>query len=102
MSILVYKISKFIQEECILDRISFYLPKGALAALLGPSGSGKSTLLRVISGLEKVVGGSIWLDGRDCTNLPIQYRRMGFVFQNFALFSHMTVTENITFGLKLR
>lgn len=102
MSILVYKISKFIQEKCILDRISFYLPKGTLAALLGPSGSGKSTLLRVISGLEEVVGGSIWLDGRDCTHLPIQYRRMGFVFQNFALFSHMTVTENISFGLKLR
>jgi sulfate/thiosulfate transport system ATP-binding protein len=102
VSILVYKISKFIEEQCILDRISFYLPEGCLAALLGPSGSGKSTLLRVISGLEEVVGGSIWLDGRDCTHLQIQYRRMGFVFQSFALFSHMTVTENISFGLKLR
>ena len=103
VSLLAYKITKFINEFCILDRVSFYLPKGCLAALLGPSGSGKSTLLRVIAGLENTEKGcSIWLDGRDCTYTPPQHRKMGFVFQNFALFSHMNVIENISFGLKLR
>ena len=102
MSLLIYKISKWIQNDYILDRISFYLPKGCLAALVGPSGSGKSTLLRVIAGLETDMSGSIWLNERESTHIPIQYRQMGFVFQNFALFQHMTVTENIAFGLKLR
>jgi sulfate transport system ATP-binding protein len=102
VSLLIYKISKWIQNDYILDRISFYLPKGCLAALIGPSGSGKSTLLRVIAGLETDMSGSIWLNERESTHIPIQYRQMGFVFQNFALFQHMTVTENIAFGLKLR
>ena len=103
MSLLVYKISKFIKEYLILDRVSFYLPKGSLAALLGPSGSGKSTLLRVLAGLESAENGcNIWLNGRDCTDTPPQHRRMGFVFQNFALFNHMNVIQNISFGLHLR
>nr|QKQ14667.1 putative transport protein [Zygnema circumcarinatum] len=102
MSFLVYKVSKLCNNARILDRISLYVPKGSLAALLGPSGSGKSTLLRVIAGLDKPTDGSIWLNGRDATNVLPQYRKMGFVFQSFALFEHMNVLENICFGLKLR
>lgn len=102
MSILLYKISKLSNNKCILDRVSLYLPKGALAALLGPSGSGKSSLLRVIAGLDLPSKGSLWLNGRDATKIPIQYRNMGFVFQNFSLFKHMNVRENISFGLELR
>jgi len=102
VSLLVYKVSKWIQGQRILDRISLFLPEGCLATLLGPSGSGKSTLLRVIAGLEKDATGSIWLNGRDHTQTPIQYRRMGFVFQSFALFPYKTAEENISFGLQLR
>lgn len=102
VSLLVYKISKWIQTACILDRISFYIPHGSLVALVGPSGSGKSTLLRIIAGLEPSIGGSVWLNGQDCTYTPSQYRKMSFVFQEFALFEHLTVTENISFGLRLR
>nr|YP_636486.1 probable transport protein [Zygnema circumcarinatum]AAX45808.1 probable transport protein [Zygnema circumcarinatum] len=102
MSFLVYKVSKLSNNERILDRISLYVPKGSLAALLGPSGSGKSSLLRVIAGLDKPTYGSIWLNGRDATYVPAQYRKMGFVFQSFALFQHMNVIDNICFGLKLR
>lgn len=102
MSLLVYKICQIKDTNCILDRISFHLPQGNIAALLGPSGSGKSSLLRVIAGLESSMSGYIWLDGQDHTYTPTQYRHMGFVFQNFALFPHMTVKENIMFGLYLR
>lgn len=103
MSILVYKLSKSLREDLnILDRVSLYVPQGSLAALLGPSGSGKSTLLRCIAGLDLSFDGSIWLNGRNVTNISPQYRRMGFVFQNYALFKHMTVRENIEFGLRLR
>lgn len=102
VSFLVYKVSKLSNNEKILDRISLYVPKGSLAALLGPSGSGKSSLLRVIAGLDKPTYGSIWLNGRDATHVPAQYRKMGFVFQSFALFQHMNVIDNICFGLKLR
>jgi sulfate/thiosulfate transport system ATP-binding protein len=103
MSILVYKLSKSLGENLkILDRVSLYVPQGSLAALLGPSGSGKSSLLRCIAGLDLSLNGSIWLNGRNVTNMAPQYRKMGFVFQNYALFKHMTVKENIEFGLKLR
>jgi len=102
VSLLVYKVSKWIQETCILDRISFYVPEGSLVALVGPSGSGKSTLLRIIAGLDTSIGGSVWLNGQDCTYTPSQYRKMSFVFQQFALFEHLTVTDNISFGLRLR
>nr|YP_009258473.1 putative transport protein [Netrium digitus]ANI25473.1 putative transport protein [Netrium digitus] len=101
-SILVYKISKLINNVPILDRVSLYVPKASLSILLGPSGSGKSSLLRMIAGLDTPTNGSIWLNGRDATHIPVQYRRMGFVFQNYALFNHMTVKENIFFGLRLR
>lgn len=103
MSILVYKLSKLLGEDLkVLDRVSLYVPQGSLAALLGPSGSGKSTLLRCIAGLDFSFNGTIWLNGRNVTNVSPQYRKMGFVFQNYALFKHMTVRENIEFGLRLR
>jgi sulfate transport system ATP-binding protein len=103
MSILVYKLSKVLGNNLtILDRVSLYVAQGSLAALLGPSGSGKSTLLRSIAGLDVPLHGSIWLNGRNITNVAPQYRKMGFVFQNYALFKHMTVQENIEFGLRLR
>lgn len=102
VSLLLYKISKLRHNKSILDRVSLYLPKGCLAALLGPSGSGKSSLLRVIAGLDYPSKGIIWLNERDVTKVPIQYRNMGFVCQNFSLFKDMNVRENISFGLKLR
>jgi sulfate transport system ATP-binding protein len=85
-----------------LDRISVDVPTGTLTALLGPSGSGKSTLLRVIAGLERPDEGVIHLDGEDVTRVPPQDRGVGFVFQHYAAFKHMTVRENVAFGLKIR
>jgi sulfate/thiosulfate transport system ATP-binding protein len=85
-----------------LDRVSVEVPSGSLTALLGPSGSGKSTLLRVVAGLEQPDEGVICLEGRDVTKVPPQARGVGFVFQHYAAFKHMTVWENIAFGLKVR
>ncbi len=85
-----------------LDRVSVDVPTGTLTALLGPSGSGKSTLLRVIAGLERPDEGVIHLDGDDVTRLPPQARGVGFVFQHYAAFKHMTVWDNVAFGLKIR
>jgi sulfate/thiosulfate transport system ATP-binding protein len=85
-----------------LDRVSVDVPTGTLTALLGPSGSGKSTLLRVIAGLERPDEGVIHLDGEDVTRLPPQARGVGFVFQHYAAFKHMTVWDNVAFGLKIR
>jgi sulfate/thiosulfate transport system ATP-binding protein len=85
-----------------LDRVSVDVPTGTLTALLGPSGSGKSTLLRVIAGLERPDEGVICLDGDDVTRLPAQARGVGFVFQHYAAFKHMTVWDNVAFGLKIR
>jgi sulfate/thiosulfate transport system ATP-binding protein len=85
-----------------LDGISVDVPTGSLTALLGPSGSGKSTLLRVIAGLERPDEGQIVLEGEDVTRIPPQLRGVGFVFQHYAAFKHMTVRENVAFGLKIR
>src|SRR5204862_3899646 len=85
-----------------LDDVSVEVPTGSLTALLGPSGSGKSTLLRVVAGLERADAGEVWLDGDDVTSRPPQRRGVGFVFQHYAAFKHMTVRENIAFGLKIR
>jgi len=85
-----------------VDDVSFEVPAGQLVALLGPSGSGKSTILRTIAGLETADSGSVMLTGEDATELPVQQRGVGFVFQHYALFRHMTVRENIGFGLKIR
>jgi sulfate transport system ATP-binding protein len=84
-----------------LDDVSVEVPSGSLTALLGPSGSGKSTLLRVVAGLERLDAGTVEIDGRDATALPPQRRGVGFVFQHYAAFKHMTVRENIAFGLQV-
>ena len=78
------------------------MPDGELVALLGPSGSGKTTLLRIIAGLEFADSGSVIIDGQDTSNIHVKERKVGFVFQHYALFKHMTVFENIAFGLRVR
>jgi sulfate transport system ATP-binding protein len=85
-----------------LDDVSVAVEAGSLTALLGPSGSGKSTLLRVIAGLEQPDAGQVCLDGRDVTGVTPQERGVGFVFQHYAAFKHMTVAENVAFGLRIR
>ena len=85
-----------------LDGVSVDVPTGSLTALLGPSGSGKSTLLRVIAGLEQPDAGQVLLDGEDVTSRPTKSRGVGFVFQHYAAFKHMTVWDNVAFGLTIR
>ena len=85
-----------------LNDVSLAVRPGELLALLGPSGSGKTTLLRAIAGLETIESGRIRLDGEDATTVPARERRIGFVFQHYALFRHMTVFENVAFGLRAR
>jgi sulfate transport system ATP-binding protein len=85
-----------------LDDVSLEVPPGSLTALLGPSGSGKSTLLRVIAGLEAPDAGRVVIAGDDATALPVQRRGIGFVFQHYAAFKHMTVRDNVAFGLRIR
>ena len=102
MSILVEDLSKNFGTFKALDHVNLEIKTGSLVALVGPSGSGKSTLLRVIAGLDEPNSGRIWLSGKNATYLSIQEREIGFVFQNYALFKHMTVYENIAFGLDIR
>ena len=97
-----YGVVKRFEEFTALDDVSFDVPAGSLTALLGPSGSGKSTMLRVIAGLEHPDAGEVWLDGREVTRLSPQARGVGFVFQHYAAFRHMTVADNIAFGMKIR
>jgi sulfate/thiosulfate transport system ATP-binding protein len=101
MSILVRNATRRFGDVTALDDVSVEIPGGSLTALLGPSGCGKSTLLRVIAGLERPDAGSVEIDGRDATSLPPQRRGVGFVFQHYAAFKHMTVRENVAFGLKV-
>jgi sulfate transport system ATP-binding protein len=101
MSITIQGVSRHFGDFTALDDVSVEIPSGSLTALLGPSGSGKSTLLRVVAGLERPDAGSVEIDGRDATGLPPQRRGVGFVFQHYAAFKHMTVRENVAFGLKV-
>jgi sulfate transport system ATP-binding protein len=102
MSIVVNNVSKRFGDFVALEDVSLEVPGGSLTALLGPSGSGKSTLLRIIAGLETPDAGEIVLSGKDATALAPQKRNVGFVFQHYAAFKHMTVRENIAFGLEVR
>ncbi len=102
MSILVRNVSKRFGDFAALDDVSLDVESGSLTALLGPSGSGKSTLLRIVAGLEWPDAGEIVLAGRDATALAPQKRGVGFVFQHYAAFKHMTVRENVAFGLRVR
>jgi len=102
MSIVVSDVTKRFGSFVALDRVSVEVATGSLTALLGPSGSGKSTLLRVIAGLEAPDGGSVAIAGEDMTARPPQDRGVGFVFQHYAAFKHMTVWQNVAFGLKIR
>jgi sulfate/thiosulfate transport system ATP-binding protein len=102
MAIEALHISKRFGSFTALDDVSVAVPDGSLTALLGPSGSGKSTLLRVIAGLERPDGGSVLIGGVDITAAPARTRGIGFVFQHYAPFKHMTVAQNVAFGLKVR
>ena len=95
-------MTKRFGEFVALDSVSLAVAPGSLTALLGPSGSGKSTLLRVIAGLETPDSGEVLIDGKAVTGVPPQSRGVGFVFQHYAAFKHMTVWENVAFGLKVR
>jgi putative spermidine/putrescine transport system ATP-binding protein len=96
----VVQLSKRYGALGVLDRLDFAVDKGEFVALLGPSGCGKTTLLRLIAGLTAADGGTIGLDGGDITRTPAHRRRIGVVFQNYALFPHLTVADNVAFGLR--
>ena len=102
MAITVVEVTKRFGAFVALQDVSVSIAEGSLTALLGPSGSGKSTLLRVISGLEEPDEGQVLIEGRDVTHKPSRSRGVGFVFQHYAAFKHMTVWENVAFGLKVR
>ena len=102
MHIEIEELAKEFGIARALHPVSLSLPFGALVALLGPSGSGKTTLLRILGGLEFPTSGRVLFDGHDATGMSVQERRAGFVFQHYALFKHMTVFENIAYGLRAR
>ncbi len=101
-AIIVKGAGKRYADFVALDDVDFVVPAGSLTALLGPSGSGKSTLLRAIAGLDQPDTGTITINGRDVTRVPPQRRGIGFVFQHYAAFKHLTVRDNVAFGLKIR
>ncbi|MBB5868825.1 sulfate transport system ATP-binding protein [Allocatelliglobosispora scoriae] len=102
MSIEVVNVNKRFGDFVALDNVSVSIPAGRLTALLGPSGGGKSTLLRIIAGLESADSGKVEIEGVDATNLPPQKRNVGFVFQHYAAFKHLSVHRNVAFGLEIR
>lgn len=102
MSIDVSHVSKRFGDFVALDDVSVSLPTGQLTALLGPSGGGKSTLLRIIAGLDSADEGSVSIEGVEATGLPARKRNVGFVFQHYAVFKHMSVAKNVAFGLEIR
>jgi sulfate transport system ATP-binding protein len=102
MSIEVRNLSRAFGDFRALDNVSLQIDTGELVALLGPSGCGKTTLLRIIAGLERPDTGSVLFAGQDATGVDVRKRQVGFVFQHYALFRHMTVFENVAFGLRVR
>jgi sulfate transport system ATP-binding protein len=100
--IVVEQLTKRFGGFAAVSDVTFTAPEGAVTALLGPSGSGKSTVLRMIAGLEEPTSGRIWMGEEELTAVSVQERRVGFVFQHYALFRHMTVAENVAFGLDVR
>ncbi len=102
MSIEVKNIVKHFGSFTALDDITLNFPQGQLVGLLGPSGCGKTTLLRIIAGLETADSGQVFLDGEDASSAHVRERQVGFVFQHYALFRHMTVFDNIAFGLRVK
>ncbi|MBS0627479.1 MAG: ABC transporter ATP-binding protein [Verrucomicrobia bacterium] len=101
-SIRLQNLKKHIPEGIVLNNISLHIPAGKFFALLGPSGCGKTTLLRVIAGLESTDSGSVFLDDEDITHLPIHQRPVNIVFQNYALFPHLNVFDNVAYSLKIK
>jgi len=101
-AIIVRDAYKHYGDFVALDHVDFVVPTGSLTALLGPSGSGKSTLLRTIAGLDQPDTGSVTINGREVTRVPPQRRGIGFVFQHYAAFKHLTVRDNVAYGLKIR
>ncbi|MBZ5740456.1 sulfate/molybdate ABC transporter ATP-binding protein [Nocardioides mangrovi] len=102
MSIEIKGVNKSFGDFVALDDVNVSLPTGQLTALLGPSGGGKSTLLRIIAGLDSADSGTVTIEGTEATHLPPQKRNVGFVFQHYAVFKHMTVAKNVAFGLEIR
>jgi len=102
MSIEVRNLRKAFGSTVVCDNLNLDIPSGELVALLGPSGSGKTSLLRIIAGLERPDGGSVRFHGEDATHTDVRERQVGFVFQHYALFGHMTIFENVAFGLRVR
>ena len=102
MSIEISGVSKRFGDFVALEDINLTIPTGQLTALLGPSGGGKSTLLRIIAGLEEADGGSVRIENLEATHLPARKRNVGFVFQHYAAFKHMSVAKNVAFGLEIR
>src|SRR5512137_2835231 len=102
MSIEVRNLNKAFGKTVVCDNLNLDVPAGELVALLGPSGSGKTTLLRILAGLEVPDSGSVLFHGEDTTGADVRDRNVGFVFQHYALFGHMTIFENVAFGLRVR
>src|SRR5512137_272116 len=102
MSIEVRNLNKAFGKTVVCDNLNLDVPAGELVALLGPSGCGKTTLLRIIAGLEAPDSGSVLFHGEDATGADVRDRNVGFVFQHYALFGHMTIFENVAFGLRVR
>jgi sulfate transport system ATP-binding protein len=102
MSIEVRNLNKRFGQTVVCDNLTLDIPAGELVALLGPSGSGKTTLLRIIAGLEVPDSGTVLFHGEDATHADVRERQVGFVFQHYALFGHMTIFENVAFGLRVR